>query len=265
MFIEKDRAFSKVGDETIRSLNLLNALNRIGISQGDNICVHTEISSFGKPVIKDKDEYMQVIIDTIKLSVGNEGTIIMPTFTYSFCDKKVYDIQNTPSRMGILTEYFRKIPGVSRTRDPIFSFAIYGNKKQYYTDISNACFGEDSVYDKLYKQSGKLVLLGTRSKGYTFFHYIESCFKVSYRFNKLFSGTIMDNGIPYETTFDYYVRHLDRRSIPDIQKIINFLHCTKNFNEVPFANGVIVCIDVKRFFNDVYEKLNEDEEYFLEE
>ncbi|WP_089503411.1 AAC(3) family N-acetyltransferase [Campylobacter pinnipediorum] len=49
---------------------------------------------------------------------------MMPTFTYSFCDRDIYDKEKSKSKVGILGEFFRKLKGVYRTDDPIFSFAV---------------------------------------------------------------------------------------------------------------------------------------------
>jgi aminoglycoside 3-N-acetyltransferase len=249
----------------ISNIDILRTLKSLGIKQGDTICVHTDISSFGIPAIKDKNSYLQCICDVLNEAVGENGNIVMPTFSYSFTNKHIYDINNTRSQMGVLTEYFRKLPQTIRTEDPIFSFAISGGKNNYFANNDNNCFSKNSVYGKLHKENAKLILLGSRVKGYTFFHYIEQCYGVPYRFYKNFKGQIkdVDDNI-YETEYVYYVRHLDRPSSPNINMIIKYLKKYNNFKERTFAYGSIVCIDFSQFYNSVIEKLKQDVTYFCE-
>lgn len=42
------------------------------------------------------------------------------------------------------------------------------NLKEY-----TSCFGENCVYDILSKINGKIILLGSKTNGYTFTHFIE--------------------------------------------------------------------------------------------
>jgi aminoglycoside 3-N-acetyltransferase len=247
----------------ITTADLFDALQAVGITQGDILCIHTDISGFGTPAIKDKNAYLDAILSTIREAAGEGGCIVMPTFTYSFCNQQEFNVQQTPSQMGALTERFRKQQGTRRTRDPIFSFAVDGKNSDPILETDNNCFGDQSVYAKLHRLNAKLILLGSRVKGYTFFHYIEQCFGVPYRFFKTFRGTVIDEGTRYETSVEYYVRYLDRQSAPDIKKIAGFLEANNNFKEVRFAYGSIVSIDLKQFFDDVTRKLQQDVMYFV--
>ena len=61
--------------------DLLQGLQRIGIKKGQSIMVHTSLSSFG---------YVcggaQIIIEALLESVGEEGTIMMPTQSWRNLD-----------------------------------------------------------------------------------------------------------------------------------------------------------------------------------
>ena len=98
---------------------LLNDLKRIGIKRGDIICVHSSLKSIG-----EVDGGANTLIDTLLNVVGEEGTILMPVFTYSFVgnkDAQPFDIKNTGSKTGLVTEIFRKRKGTKRSNHPTHS------------------------------------------------------------------------------------------------------------------------------------------------
>ena len=108
---------SIVNGKVLTTQELYDSLEEVGVKKGDVICVHSHLMAFGKPLLKRQD-FMNLIIDTLNDVIGENGTLIMPTFTYSFCNKENYDMQKSPSTVGILTEYYRKYPNIERTWHP---------------------------------------------------------------------------------------------------------------------------------------------------
>ncbi|EJF7070552.1 N-acetyltransferase LegH, partial [Campylobacter jejuni] len=210
---------------------------KLGLQKGDTLCVHTELFNFGFPLLS-RNEFLQTILDCFFEVIGKEGTLIMPTFTYSFCKNEVYDKINSKTKMGALNEYFRKQTGVKRTNDPIFSFAIKGAKEELFLKDTTSCFGENCVYEVLTKENGKYMTFG--GQGHTLTHYAEEQFNVFYRYHKIFSGILIDeNNISYNKTISYYVRKLDISSEPNLINIINIVNNTKNFKKNNFAGDHI--------------------------
>lgn len=203
--------------------DILDVLGKIGIERNDRLFVHSDLKLFGKinPQIT-KEEYIDAFIQALMDLVGENGTLIVPTFSYSFCKGDIYDPENTPSDVGILTERFRKINSVVRTLDPIFSTTIWGNKKEYYKDIGTDCFGENSIFQKIYIDDFKIVFIGN-TFDITYMHFIEQDYKVPYRYIKKFKGKVVINGELKECTFSYNVRPLDSDIDYDLNKISNFL------------------------------------------
>ncbi len=85
-------------------------MEKLGLKQGDTLCIHSELFRLGE-VLVSKQEFLQSIIDSFFQVIGNKGTLIMPTCSYSFNRYKNYDKIHTKSTMGILSEYFRTIAG----------------------------------------------------------------------------------------------------------------------------------------------------------
>ena len=88
---------------------LCQALDKVGINAGDDICVHTSLMRLGKILVKP-NIFLGTFVAALREVIGPNATLIMPTFTYSYCKQQVYDVRNSPSTMGILTEYYRKLP-----------------------------------------------------------------------------------------------------------------------------------------------------------
>ena len=83
---------------------------------------------------------MNSLIKVLKESVGDNGKVIMPAFSYSFCKKEKFDIETSKSTVGVLTEFFRKQNDVERTIHPIFSSSIWGKNKENLINLSKSKF-----------------------------------------------------------------------------------------------------------------------------
>ena len=203
--------------------DLIMALKKIGIKSGDKLFVHSDLKSFGKvnPQIAG-EEYLGAFLAALIDSVGKNGTVIMPTFSYSFCRGEIYDPQKTPSTVGSLTEYFRQSAGVVRTIDPIFSVAIWGADRKFYQTVGSDCFGANSIFQKIHDANFKILFLG-ETFALTYLHFIEQAHRIPYRFIKKFAGKILTDGKLTERTFDYFVRPLDGSVGYDLGEIAHFI------------------------------------------
>ena len=95
--LNKNTVLSEMNGCNITYGNIVDALYKVGIKRGDTICVHSELLKFG--IFKlPREEYMQAYIDALLEVIGEEGTLLMPTFSYSFCKGEIYDIENTKDK-----------------------------------------------------------------------------------------------------------------------------------------------------------------------
>jgi aminoglycoside N3'-acetyltransferase len=136
--------------------------------------------------------------------------LYVPTFNYQFFGGKDFDVQQTPSEVGIFTEYFRKNIAAWRTRDPVFSFC--GNDPSGYADPvgSNAVidpFGSSSFFQHLYDNNALLFHYGSEMKHSTLIHYIERRpGVVPYRYDKLFEGSVTDGTACFRLQYIFHAR-----------------------------------------------------------
>lgn len=254
--------FLEYNDKKYSDIDLIDTFIKLDIKKGDILCVHTELFKLGTPLLP-KNEFLQTILDCFFETIGKEGTLIMPTFTYSFCKNEIYDKINSKSKMGILTEFFRKQEGVKRTNDPIFSFAVKGAKEELFLKSTTSCFGENCVYDILTKENGNIILFGMYNSGYTFSHYIEEIAKVPYRYYKNFSGILIDEkNIKQNVDISYYVRDLNENVNLCAKKQIFILKENKNFDIINFAGSCIVNINSQKYLENTLAYLKKNP-YFL--
>ncbi len=251
----------KVNGKQIYYSNFLNALRKSGIRKGDTIFVHTSVSSFGKPYIFDDDSLLQTLVEALKESVGPQGTIIMPAFSYSFWKKKPYDIKNTKSEVGVLTEYFRKRPDVSRTSHPNHSAAIWGKHKDYLLQIGKDTFNKDSIFGKLHHLRGKIVFFGAPFSSCTYIHYIEQMHKIPYRYMREYRGIIINKGKEYEDEITVSYKYITFFTL--LFELEKHLLEKGLLKEVKLGKGKILAIETDAFFKEGMNLLDKDVYFFL--
>lgn len=151
----------------------------------------------------------------------------MPAFNYDFPKQKRFDVQHTPSEVGILTEYFRTHVAAFRTKDPVFS--ICGTALTSYRDpvVPGALvdpFGADSFFQWLYDNNGLLFHYGCDPKYSTLIHFIERKLgAVPYRYDKCFEGCITDAGEDICIRYLFHVRPLGRHLDYDWDRVMGDL------------------------------------------
>ncbi len=97
------------------------ALEKVGLEKGALVLGHFALSRFG--YIEGGAESL---IDTLLSILGPEGTLVMPTFTFSWVGRLPYDPNTTASRVGAVTDRFWRRSGVLRSAHPTHSFAALG-------------------------------------------------------------------------------------------------------------------------------------------
>ena len=111
---------------------------RAGIHEGDTVLIQSDITRTMRRLIKRGFKATpQNILDSFLNTVTQNGTLIFPLFNFSFPVTKHFDIRNTPSQMGALTEAARRYPGAVRTGHPIYSFMVIGKQAKLFEGVDN--------------------------------------------------------------------------------------------------------------------------------
>lgn len=166
---KKELRVQQNSNSGISKQHLIDDFKKIGLQKGDSVLVHSSLSKIGFV-----DGGAKTVVDALFETIGETGTLLFPAFSAAGRSKDyleshpVFDIKNTLSQMGSVTEYFRKLEGVSRSFHPTDSVCAKGPLAYYYT---NSHFGqltpynENSPFRKLCNKGGKILMLGTTLNG----------------------------------------------------------------------------------------------------
>lgn len=211
-------------NDTYLVRNLLSAYwDDSGLHEGDTVLMHSSMKRTLRHLISlGLKPEPGLIVDSLLEQVGKSGTLLLPLFNFDFPDKGYFSINDTPSQMGILTEFARKnYPGV-RTGHPIYSFYAIGANSQEFSGIDNRSgYGEDSPFAKLRQLNGKIGVVDLDDQhSMTFYHHVEEMLGVDYRYFKDFSGQYVDSySESFEKTYSLFVRDVNRGVVTDVNRM----------------------------------------------
>jgi aminoglycoside N3'-acetyltransferase len=157
--------------------DLRRDLAGLGIGAGDVLFVHSSFGAFRG--------FTGTAVDVITLLqelVGPGGTVLMPSqptagSSIDYLESgSICDVRTTPTRMGLIAEFFRRTPGVSRSLHPTHPVTGWGRRAEELLaghETANTPCGTGSPYMKLIEAGGKIVHLGSGFQCTTFLHATE--------------------------------------------------------------------------------------------
>lgn len=144
--------------------DLIKQFGVIGIQKGDSILVHSSLSKIGYV-----DGGAQTVVEALLEKIGEKGNLLMPTSPNASLQLdyiktlQVFDVENTPSKLGSITEYFRKLPGAVRSAHPTEPVSCLGPDAEYFTQDhfgSLTPYDEFSPFYRISERDGKILYLG---------------------------------------------------------------------------------------------------------
>ncbi|MFD0960598.1 AAC(3) family N-acetyltransferase [Paenibacillus chungangensis] len=156
----------------ITKSSLIKDLENLGIDSNGTLLVHSSMKSIGNvdggadTVLNALSEYM------------NNGLLVFPTHTWSYInhDGAVFDVRQSPSCVGILSELFRKRPGVHRSLHPTHSVAALGRDAEDFVSgderFQTPC-ARGSAWGRLIDRHAAILLIGVDQSRNTFIHGAE--------------------------------------------------------------------------------------------
>ena len=244
-----------------KSLRVL--FSDLGVKKGRIVMVHGFMPSLGR-IEGGYKTFYQALSD----SVGDDGGVIVPTFTYSFTKGEVYDVQKSKSTVGDFTNYFIENNNFCRNLEPIFSMAGVGKEvREIINNNEGLVFGKDSIYEKIEEKDVLFLLLGIDwDQGLSYFMHLESSYGVSYRYNKDFKGEVVDyNGNLKIRTAVHCVRDYDMNPIQYRGRIGKYLEKNNIAKVAQFGYGTHRSIGAQTLKNEVFKKLESNRYYLLRE
>jgi aminoglycoside 3-N-acetyltransferase len=191
--------------------DVVRVLTAVGVRHADVVFSHSSVAMLGVPDVGlDEQRIANVFLSAFREVAGDEGTWILPTYTYSYTKGEVFDPTTTPPTqdMGLLPNVLWRHPDASRSLDPIFSVIAIGPRaKEMTAGVPTSCFGEDCVYARLIATDGAVCNIGIGAHS-ALLHHVEQTLGVPYRYLKTFRGVSVIDGHPLETEITYNVRNL---------------------------------------------------------
>lgn len=253
-------------DADYSEAQLVMALREAGICSGDVVFVQAALDALGKGRgIVSADLRSTVVLRALRRAVGSAGTVVVPTYTFSFCRHEPFDTELTPTEGGPwnpsadFLEYVRQSPQAVRSCDPIHSVVAIGPMAaRLLADLPRTCFGPDSVQHRLRREGAKLCALGLGLHESTMIHHAEAMMGVPFRFKKLFTGEITSGGVTRRQGWVYDVRILAPNAELDASRIVTAAIDQKLIQTVPVGRGTVQVIDAGAFYDELCDALRRD-------
>jgi aminoglycoside 3-N-acetyltransferase len=228
--------------------SIFESLSSVGLNHGDTVLVHADAGVAAQCLAASRTDKLNQFVRALK-HYFYDGTILVPSFTYSATKKEVFEPDNTKSQVGLFSEFFRTSDGVSRTKHPIFSFSVWGRDKESFLCLDDTtCFGAGSLFDEFYHRDGVLCCIGCSIDRITFVHYVEQSIGAYYRYLKNFDAMIKQGESIKTFETSYFVRNLDIDSSADLSLLKEYASNINFLKEVEIGRFPLQAISSRNFF-----------------
>ncbi|RMD63718.1 MAG: aminoglycoside N(3)-acetyltransferase [Alphaproteobacteria bacterium] len=139
------------------------ALDKVGLEPGITVCAHSALSRLGYI-----DGGPDLVIDGLLKRLGDRGCLMMPTFpsgaaTVRYLDSgETFDVRTSPSKTGLVTEIFRRRPGVLRSLHPTNPVSACGRGAEDLLkdhDKSPTPYGPATPFGRLAERDDTFILM----------------------------------------------------------------------------------------------------------
>ena len=189
--------------------DLQNGFEKTNVKKGETIVVHTSYKSLG-----GVEGGVDKVIDVMLELVGKDGTVLFPAFNFqSWTESHYFDVMETPSKMGMITEQARLRSNAKRTPHPIYSFSALGAHAEAFSKTEDVeAFGPNSAIALFHKLNATIISIGLDfNNSFSMHHYIEYNVGCDYRRVKEFAGVYMGyDRVPQIKKYSMFVRLNDR-------------------------------------------------------
>lgn len=153
----------KAAGQTWTSESLHASIMNAGIDPYKDLLVHSSLSAIGYV-----EGGPQGVVEALVASLDASTTLLMPTSPVNSLqaahELALFDPENTPSKMGAITEYFRSNVATYRSAHPLEPVSAMGPKAKFYTSAHHtdgSSYGANSPWDKHMEQGGQILYIGT--------------------------------------------------------------------------------------------------------
>lgn len=160
--------------QSVTKNDIIEGLNRLGISAGMGLMVHSSLKSFG-----GVEGGAGTVIEALMEVLTDKGTLMMPSFNHGepFLNGGAgyYSPKDTPTINGIIPDTFWRMSGVYRSMNPTHAFAAWGMNAKRYLEYHHhtLTMGPKSPLGLLCEDGGWCLLIGVDYNRNTMHHVVE--------------------------------------------------------------------------------------------
>ncbi len=240
-------------------------LSLLGIKKGDDVIVHSSYKSLG-----GVEGGIETVIKALISVVSDTGTILFPTLSYEDVDPNppvnnpVFDVLNTPSCIGAMTNVFMKMEGVERSLHPTHSVAAFGARQSEYIKdhlLDDEPVGVNSPFFKLGQLGGKVLFLGCTTAANTSMHGVEEYAGAPYILSDDTKRYILIDKSGNRIEKDYRYHTIGRHGFAQrYDRLENLME----FKRGKVLSAECALVDCREMWKVGTQKIKEDPYYFVE-
>lgn len=250
--------------------DLVCAYRKLGVKKGSIVLIKTDLRYLGKYDSLDPRDVLKAHFGVLSELIDlKRGTIIVSTASTSFCNtEKIFDVNKTPSEMGVLTEFIRRQPEAIRSFHPFNSHAAIGKHAEYIcNNVSRHSFGSETPKDRMLNLDTQYISIGLHPR-YTcsVVHQAEMVMGVPYRYVKEFIHPVVRSGKVRKEPFYTHVwyRNIGIKRNVNKKNFKRFIESGFEIQEAEVGRGKIYLYSMVDFYNVLISSLKDDIYFFLD-
>lgn len=229
--------------------DLKQQLGEAGLRDTDTILIHSSMKAIG-----EVEGGADTVLDAWMEYFG-QGLLLLPTHTWAQMGEghSVYDPVSEESCVGLLTELFRRRPGVVRSLHPTHSVAAHGRAAAAYVAGEENCntpCTPGGCYDRLRQVEGKILLVGVGHERNTFIHSVEEVLNVPNRLTDrpVLFQVVMPDGSRRPVYMRRHYNAMQPHISEDFVKLEQAFYDTGAAKKVKFGNADCILCDARGIF-----------------
>lgn len=208
------------------SQDIREALQRLGVGQGDTVYVTGNLGNLGYHESMSKIGTLQAHLQALQDTIGPDGNLVVPTHSFKLCNTTTpFDLDSTPGERGPLAEYVRMRPGAVRQFHPFASLTALGaHARDLCYDTTRHAYGPNSPYDRMLAADAWFISIAMLPRTTcSLIHHMEMQMGVPYRYTKEFLHPVVRSGQIVTEPFYLFVTYQGADLVRD-QNIKLFQH-----------------------------------------
>lgn len=242
----------RVSGNAFQQKDLLEQLRAMGIAAGDTLLVHSSLSKIG--YVEGGPE---AIVDVLLEAVSPTGHVLMPNSPNAGYQLEyiqtldVFDVAHSPSKLGAITEAFRKRPEARRSISATEPVSCIGPDAAAFVDGhygQTTPYTAQSPFYKVAERGGKILYIGvTLANAGTSLHLLEDAvehFKYPVYYPQVFNVKVrLENG--EEHLVQTKVHNPEQSAKRRCDELIPLFEQAGVLTKERFGNADVLLVDAK--------------------